>query len=113
MILGAKVGQVLGYPGAEARAGEPGDVLEAAADAGERADDTVGLSVVPRLRPRSESRFADEARWREALGLGARRDVGELLGVEPKEFGGGAAATGGYGRSEVAGRWNADPSTRE
>ena len=51
-----------------------------------------------------ESRFPDEARWREAVSLGARGDVGELLGVEPKEFGGGAAATGGHGRSEVAGR---------
>src|SRR5207244_7440034 len=100
----------LGKARRAARARQSRDLFEIAADPGQGAEQVIALHVVAGLKTLAQGGFADEARGLQAVGLGAGGDVGELLGEEAEQLGTGAAASGGHGRSEVAGGWIADPS---
>jgi hypothetical protein len=71
--------------------------FEPRADARQRAEHPIELQMVARPGAAPQGGFPDEARGLETAGRSARRDLGELLGVEPKELGRGAAARGGHG----------------
>jgi len=106
-------GDELGKPRRAARRRQSHDLFEIAADPGQGAEQVIGLHVGAGLEALAQGGFADEARGLQASGLGTGGDVGKFLGEEPEQLGTGAAASGGHGRSEIAGRWIAGPSIRE
>ncbi len=97
-------GDPLGKRGAPARLGEPGGLLETAADPRQRAEQRLSVHVSPGFRRRAERCLADEARGRLAAGAGTRGDARELLGMEPEQLGGGAARSEGHGLRSWGGR---------
>jgi hypothetical protein len=74
-------GDLFGKRGSRASPRQPRDLLEAAADPGQAAQQPVGVGMVSGLRFGPESHLADEARRFQAARLGARGDVCKLFGV--------------------------------